>query len=125
MHKSANGEKKHMIIPAQSWPQNESALVALCVAAAALLLALTATGILFVFLSDERLTSGPLIPFWVIGGSISVGCSALLALGCSIVGIASGVRSRYGWMAVAAIPVTALAVAGPVLVVGTVVGVWS
>jgi hypothetical protein len=114
-----------MNAPLEARPSNVVAAVALSAAAAAFLLALVATGILFVFLSDDRLTSTLLVPLWVIGGSIGVGCSALAAFGCSVAGFLRGVRSRHGWMAAAAIPVAVLAVAGPLLAVGTVVGVWA
>jgi integral membrane sensor domain MASE1 len=104
---------------------NAVAVIALGAASAGFLLALVATGILFVFLSDDRLTSTLLVPLWVIGSSIGVGCSALVAFGCSVAGFVRGVRSRCGWMAAAAIPVAMLAVASPILIVGTVVGAWA
>ena len=106
-------------------PKNAIAIVALSIASAALLLAVVATGMLFVFLLDDRLASGVLIPFWVIGGSIVVGCLALAAFGCSIAGLVRGVRLSHGWMAAVAIPVAVLAVAGPILVVGTAVRAWA
>lgn len=106
-------------------PKNAIAIVALSIASAALLLAVVVTGMLFVFLLDDRLASGVLIPFWVIGGSIVVGCLALAAFGCSIAGLVRGVRLSHGWMAAVAIPVAVLAVTGPILVVGTAVRAWA
>jgi hypothetical protein len=118
------GETRLMNMSLQAKPRNVVAMVALSVASAALLMAVVATGILFVFLSDARQSVGPLIPVWVIGSSSAVGCSVLVACGSSVAGFVRGVRSRHGWMAAAAIPVAIVAVAAPILVVGTAVRAW-
>lgn len=109
----------------QAEPTNVVAVAALNAASAAFLLAVVATGVLFVILVDDRLPSGLMIPLWVIGSSIVVGCLAHAAFGRSIAGLVRGVRLSHGWMAVVAIPVAVLAVAGPILVVGTAVRAWA